>query len=754
MISLPKDLVEYLNNDNDQISLNVKPSWLINNFKDPIWWLKNANQTRLVNDKWRGAITIDWGMKLPQGRLTDMRWSKLLLHCQLIVIAHIECPQAATSNLKEVAKFQRTMLRISEYLIFNAPDQAELLGLSALSNHRVEMLLVDSLHGGICGTGSWCKRWDAFIQSIYSDLKTRGKVKHWASNLPSDERSKIDNWNREIISSDPKCLPGMPTPTTLSSEELIFARRWLKMENMLDRNGTVPLLTVADRIGVDRVRITKSKHLIYHLRPFEQCIDYRHQEQASNLCREKLSHRHKTIAQIATTHCSSSAQLNLYQGLSYLRRYVQYCDSLKDSQLHALNLERIPPELKGCGPKNRTPTLPVEVALFIYDHMIDWVLNLTIPLIDYYLEILGKVIKQQGNALRISKNMRAGCDALGIDMPDYWENAFSETPPPAELKRLGIWRVGPIFYEAINSPKKYRDAAGNSLLPSIIRNSGLTLIDAMLMNSAVIVAVTAAFSIRRIQELLNLHPSAVKITQGRNYLDFNLEKVGIDDTRSPACRPIPSFVGKALNKQNLLSRKLSDANKLRKHDPQIDKLLFIRPSNSAGTPLCYTFFRKYLDLYCDYIESPCDREGRRWYLQSHEPRRFGAMSFFHLCGMENSLPALTWFMGHGDISQTWHYIREELTGAEVTSIEVAMATSALLNQQVLGSVKGDKKLKDVLANHFGSDRLDLIDPNDLDQYLQYLHEEGVYTVTPHTIKTSNGEKHVIVINYSKEVTHA
>lgn len=74
---------------------------------------------------------------------------------------------------------------------------------------------------------------------------------------------------------------------------------------------------------------------------------------------------------------------------------------------------------------------------------------------------------------------------------------------------------------------------------------------------------------------------------------------------------------------------------------------------------------------------------------------------FHFGGLENSLPALSWFMGHEDVGETWRYIKESLTGKELSASEAALATSAVCSDD---QSHGVQQLRNILVKHFGTEK--------------------------------------------------
>ena len=71
-----------------------------------------------------------------------------------------------------------------------------------------------------------------------------------------------------------------------------------------------------------------------------------------------------------------------------------------------------------------------------------------------------------------------------------------------------------------------------------------------------------------------------------------------------------------------------------------------------------------------------------------------------------------------------------------------MAHAAILGE---ASKEGAQRLRDFVVRYFKTDRLDLIDSNDLQEYLEMLHEEGIYRVIPHSIEADDGYKYTVLI---------
>lgn len=134
-------------------------------------------------------------------------------------------------------------------------------------------------------------------------------------------------------------------------------------------------------------------------------------------------------------------------------------------------------------------------------------------------------------------------------------------------------------------------------------------------------------------------------------------------------------------------------------------------------------------------------------IRPHECRRFFAMSFFH-SGDESSLPALSWFMGHEKLVDTWHYIREDMTGAEISELEAEMARKAISASALDANAE---KLRDVVLKHFGATGITLVDPVDLQAYLEILHSRYIFTVVPIEVPLTDGKRmHLLTLALSRD----
>lgn len=123
------------------------------------------------------------------------------------------------------------------------------------------------------------------------------------------------------------------------------------------------------------------------------------------------------------------------------------------------------------------------------------------------------------------------------------------------------------------------------------------------------------------------------------------------------------------------------------------------------------------------------------------------MTFFHSEGEESSLPALAWLMGHHDVEETWRYVKESMTGKEISHAEACMAMAAVNSGD---SSESAQRLKALLFKHFGCDDLAVLDHDDVLEYLEMLSEERKISVRPIQIATGDRSTFTVLISHGGE----
>jgi len=355
-------------------------------------------------------------------------------------------------------------------------------------------------------------------------------------------------------------------------------------------------------------------------------------------------------------------------------------------------------------PDGRTKTIPLKAGLELLRNCLTWTIE-TSPALEHA-------------ASRFAAGTLGNDDQAGM---------FGANP--------GWPRIGSFWpFRPQGSPERQ---AKDSALPT-------SLVELLALHVAVVFVLTAALSCSRKSEVLDIVDGDLTQRDDRHFLRVHLRKTGAFSTRRSIRKPIPPVVANAIR-----------------------SLVRIRDLVRAGLPssepsTCGPFFcikrTGISPLFEGTLENRLrnltrklggSRHLEHWTLSPHQLRRFFAMTFFHHGGNENALPALSWFMGHDAIAQTWRYIKECMTGSEITEVEAALAVSAVLGAGVSENVE---RLRTLLRAHFGQDDLWMIDEEQVEDYLLLLRRRGDFTASPRQIRTTDGVRHTVLIHFERLAT--
>ncbi|MGG6349146.1 integrase [Pseudomonas putida] len=174
------------------------------------------------------------------------------------------------------------------------------------------------------------------------------------------------------------------------------------------------------------------------------------------------------------------------------------------------------------------------------------------------------------------------------------------------------------------------------------------------------------------------------------------------------------------------------------------KKLFSTPHMRGAAKLTQSNFNGNLDIFCDYFETPLNSQGQRLYIRQHQLRRFFAMLFFYCSGF-NNLGTLRWMLGHTDPSHVWHYISETIDGAIVRT-----ASAQYLGERLKsGDYSEYEDLATLVKDHYGTDDVEVIDSDAIEDYILDLITDGWLEVEPEFFTDVHGESYKIVAKLTK-----
>lgn len=120
-------------------------------------------------------------------------------------------------------------------------------------------------------------------------------------------------------------------------------------------------------------------------------------------------------------------------------------------------------------------------------------------------------------------------------------------------------------------------------------------------------------------------------------------------------------------------------------------------------PLSGDTIYKALCFFQDWSDSPLI-EKKRWYPSNHQFRRLFAVLYFNFSD-EIGLEELSWFMGHSNLEQTFHYAEVSPSDEWIDEAEAAIAkTGTLLNR----SIHGDEIINNIIEEARKSTSISLV----------------------------------------------
>lgn len=729
-MALPSDIEQFLRESERCYSAADKPAWLRNSPCDHVWHI-SIPQRGLER-----TLSLRWEFLLPSGCLADKRWSVALEQAKSLTFAHGSSP-FSRGNVAMIPWFQSTLLSLIEYAAYTAPTLLEREGIRFFGEDDINDYLHVFKRAGVSGAGFWQARWEAFLKRSIADPANARLIDSWRSTASKDLILSIRHRTEElqrVMGGSSELLK----PQFLQEDETEQAVYLLHAKGFLEPDGCLSRIAVANAINVNNRRVVASKMFHAILRTYETCTDYRSRDSRRSTCEEAPNQRCRGALESYVAGSSGSSRKRTFGSIRSAIIASNRLPELYNSPFACADLDSIPISLRG-GAGGRTPTLPLDTALYIYDHMVAWAVNIGPHLLTYVLKLLG-VVREKSDGL-VPKPKRAhGPTILQPNLGCQWEAAFQAYAPPPQLSSLRLrGYAAQIRYRG----RIQRRSDGTNGILADVRQHGLTVEDALLLHCAVLVGLTAAFSLRRRSEIYALDHNCLSETKGGSYLDFGLAKNGCEDQRPRLRRPIPRLLHTQLRQWIHLQSVVRNCCVTGQEE---GSTRLFEGIPELGPRLNNSYISLGLSALCDWIEVPYDRQGRRWYIRCHECRRFGAMSFFRHSGYEASLPALAWMLGHRDISETWTYIKEELAGAELSAVEVALAHDAVLAGNHAGFSDDRDHLVSVLETHFGTSNLCSVSCPDLLEYLAELRERGEFSITPHTLRDRNGTRYVVLIH--------
>lgn len=255
--------------------------------------------------------------------------------------------------------------------------------------------------------------------------------------------------------------------------------------------------------------------------------------------------------------------------------------------------------------------------------------------------------------------------------------------------------------------------------------------------------ILSAISARRSGEIRELETNSCLVQKNHGYyLQFKLRKRNFGKTRELVLRPIPNIAAQCIQTLIDLHKKLSLLSTV-----EVTGRLFSKPRcHKIGlSDMSSADTANVLDRFSDYFETPMNSDGQRYYIRTHQMRRFFAMAFFWASGF-GGLDTLRWYLGHTDIEHVYHYITETVPGEVLRRVSAEFASENLISGQ-----SNTLNLKKLLKERYGLSSFSIMQSDEVSDYIEGLMIEGDLKIEPIFIDTPKGKRYEILFKITGEI---
>ncbi len=698
---------------NSSLLLFLKEGRLLDEYQTHAHWLKSLYESL----KWKiGSHTIYWSRGLPDGsQLSDSCNHLLLASTKRIVFEIRSSPLSRLMNDEHHYRRALMILNILDWMVHNSDRyNPRLFSFSALDTAGLTEFVSLFAWGGPTEV--------SFIQN---------RIQREFETVLFNETHVTDNTNNKKIfvpdyinftNVKNKVVKTFEDPEIKIIKKYLYKNGFYKnTENSckLKRYGRLNRRKISDFIGLQFANFTP--RIDIYLRQFEFIEDYDVVEHVYRFRNCEYIPSNFLVTEESAKQPYSESRLDAMMAtLSSLRQLAEVVEGLPAKTVFdCINARSIADRLN-LSEKKHHRTTPVPIAMHVMNEAIRFILTYGDPLVEYLIAFGRKAYEKQQY-----ENIRP-----------FSEEYLLKHPLPEALSPLNISTIKSYYDGRFHGI----DGIGKIAAPKVRQAASLE--DSINLLLASVYLLTASLSARREIEICSLWIGSVTGSTGFHELEFELAKANFEDERVVISRPIPDLLAKSLNLVQSLTIKWTELFGIDDNE----YLFWIPIELGKGGALRASYIDILLDRFCDFIEIPLDDNGRRWYVRTHECRRFFAIIFFWQFKYAN-LTALQWMLGHVNPQHTYDYIKENLGGSELTKEEASITAEAIRGSR---SDSGIDRLRQLVITHFHSDDVQLIEEDDLELYLESLLEQGLYEIRIHSIETSEGVAYDILFEIHEQ----
>lgn len=674
-VAFPKELLFLNEIVRNRSSVYRSPSWL--------------HRDQFDGNVWRIAIRggmerqVDFRVPLYNGDLlSDSNHEATLKLIKVWLAAQDQvCPlRGTTAGPRTIAQRIGRVLHLADYFLLHGEEfKLAKHGLAALTQGDIYSLITRLAVAGRVSTSiyDWPRRLSEFLLQKISEVSER------------ERKEIVDEYPEILLFYDDE----RDSFLTLSPDELVLARVWLMSKGYYVARRRQDYKYLPDTTALAELALPKclagvaAASVPYELGFSTQAI--RRREHCSVPVRTSLedqfSEQRLQSYKFMLKQLPSFREIGLPAPDPSIERAIDDQEFLKSVMLKQLG---------------RFRTLPKEVMFTLLREALEFGESYGDMIVDGYLELA------------------AAFATLGAESSALLSDSEIATLLPQPLVNLGVkkWCIA----RTLDAPSSVSTEAVAPIdyFERLRRNEGLWELLQVLYGATAVA--TGSLSARRHGELVSLEATG-STDRVREWLAFRNRKSGPLGLREEELRPIPKVVGRMIARLERLQTGLIELGLRSGYTA-----LFASPSARGFTlpSSCRRSLYQSVDHFCDYIDGPKDKSGRRYYYRQHQGRRFFVMLFFW--GAANGdMDTLRWFLGHTDIEHLWHYLSEATSGA---ILRQGMATYSA--QQVLAGSPEASELAKLLEKRFGSAKFAVLTEDEFDTYIEDMLKTDSVSVEP------------------------
>lgn len=383
-------------------------------------------------------------------------------------------------------------------------------------------------------------------------------------------------------------------------------------------------------------------------------------------------------------------------------------------------------------PPSHTPLIPLGIGLLAINKACEWILN-------YGSCIVEATISFSQACKDIDSRYQSSTASY---QKSKWYNANKDTWLLSDMEETAGVPLINIF-----DIDTYQPAIRQGIHNGI--NNFRSVIFGFVGACAILIAMMKPI---RMSELANLNRMCLGGEENGegSFLNHRQGKSGNIGESSYVSRPIPWIVARAVQLLQLMGSQLSAI-----FDDMSDhsRDLFYIPARGftrSNSESLEGTLDDCINTFCDFIETPVDTKGRRWYIRVHEMRKFFLL-IMHRHEGEQVKPLLGYAAAHTDDSHTDEYTAPHEEYDEYILYESECIEDKLINLEsgkVSPGNDGLQALYRYALHYFEVTSISAIREQDYHALLSELRACGVFEVTTYTILLTDYNDNVTGIDFA------